>query len=62
MHVATENVDTDAQQKANYQVATDCYPMLQKVAKCQVDKKTKLIKVIEQESKKVITAFITTIC
>ena len=62
MHVATDNVDTNAQQKANYQVAFDCNPMLQNVAKCQVDKKTKLIKVIELESKKVITAFITTIC
>jgi hypothetical protein len=62
MHVATENVYTDAQQKANYQVAIGCYPKLQNVAKCQVDKETKQIKVIDLESKNVVTAFSTTIC
>jgi hypothetical protein len=33
MHVAPGNIDTNAQQKANCQVAIDCYPMLQNAAK-----------------------------
>ena len=62
MHVAKITWKQMHKKKANFQDAFDCYPMLQNVAKCQVDKKTKLIKVIELESKKVITAFITTTC